>query len=359
MKSIYLKIPENAGDISEYVLAQVIHTSGSTPRKSGSSALFNRYGLVAGTIGGGVLEGKIQAIAVDPSIRNKSGIYEFNLDNSAGGEDALCGGKASILIDAGLRDHSGVFNALKDSFSSRAPGVLVTRTMKNRRQETVIARYWMTEKTTSEVIALLPGPAGTTALEMLSLLKPDDFREISLQASEENLSDIVYLESVVPPSRLLIAGAGHIGKALAKIGQMIGFEVTIADDRPEFANSDNIPWADHIITGNIGRVVADTVKGKDLYIVIVTRGHRDDAGALEACIGSDAAYIGMIGSRNKVELMRRDFLERKLATDEQWKRIYAPVGLDINSETVEEIAVSIAAQIIQIRNRPELLNNKP
>ncbi|HPM18991.1 MAG: hypothetical protein GT598_10615 [Bacteroidales bacterium] len=355
MNSIYIKIPENAGDISEYVLAQVIRTSGSTPRKSGSSALFNRYGLVAGTIGGGVLEGKIQAVAMDPSITNKTGINEFILSNTAGGEDALCGGKASILIDSELQEHSDVFGALKDSYRARIPGVLITRILKNKKQETEISRYWLTEKTGSEVIGHFADSVRNTAMEMLSLLKPDDFREVSLQASEENLSDTVYLESVIPPYRLLIAGAGHIGKALARIGQMIGFEVTVADDRPEYANSDNIPWADHIVTGNIGRVVADTAKGKDLYIVIVTRGHRDDAEALEACIGSDAAYIGMIGSRNKVELMRRDFIERKLATDEQWKRIYAPVGLDINSETVEEIAVSIAAQIIQIRNSSQTL----
>jgi xanthine dehydrogenase accessory factor len=91
-------------------------------------------------------------------------------------------------------------------------------------------------------------------------------------------------------------------------------------------------------------------KVKDTYVVIVTRGHKDDAAALKPCIGSDLAYIGMIGSRNKITTMRMNFIEKGWASVEQWAKIYAPVGLDIKSQTVEEIAVSIAAQLVLIRN---------
>jgi xanthine dehydrogenase accessory factor len=185
---------------------------------------------------------------------------------------------------------------------------------------------------------------------MISISKSDDFREIKSPSGEKEISDLFFLEPVIPPCRLLIAGAGHIGKALAKIGQMLDFDVTVADDRFEFANSDNIPWADNFIIGNIGNILEKTDWGKDLFIVIVTRGHRDDSNALRQCIGSDAAYVGMIGSRNKVALMRKEFIEKGWATPEQWNRIHAPIGLDINSKTVEEIAVSIAAQLVQVRN---------
>ena len=131
---------------------------------------------------------------------------------------------------------------------------------------------------------------------------------------------------------------------------MLDFEITVIDDRPEFANPENIPLANHIIADDIGKTIRRIDKTRDTFIVIVTRGHKDDSNALKACIDSDAAYIGMIGSKNKVALMRRDFIEKGWATQELWDKIYTPVGIDIGSKTVEEIAVSIAAQLIQVKN---------
>jgi len=354
MKSIYLSIPSTGKENSRYVLATVTGAGGSTPQKPGSSALFDSSRLVAGTVGGGILEGKVQEIATDPANKGRSGLYVFKLDNSvADGEDALCGGRISILIDADLQIHSNVFSSVKDSLSNRIPGVLITRVAESIKKGVSITRFWMTEKSHPHITNGFMAEIEKVALDMLSLSKPGDFREIKLPFTENDLLNLYFLELVFPPARLLIAGAGHIGKALAKIGQMLDFEVTVVDDRAEFANSDNIPWADHIIAGNIRNAVSQTVKGKDLFIVIVTRGHRDDADALRACIGSDTGYIGMIGSRNKVALVRREFIEKGWATDGLWKRIHAPIGLDINSKTVEEIAVSIAAQLVKVKNGPK------
>jgi xanthine dehydrogenase accessory factor len=131
---------------------------------------------------------------------------------------------------------------------------------------------------------------------------------------------------------------------------MLDFEVTVLDDREEYANKDNLPDADHIIVKDIGESMQKIKKGRDTYIVIVTRGHSYDAKALLPCFGSEAGYIGMIGSKGKVEKMRTDFIQNGLATEEQWDRIYSPIGLDIKSKSVEEIAVSIAAQLVQVKN---------
>jgi xanthine dehydrogenase accessory factor len=148
----------------------------------------------------------------------------------------------------------------------------------------------------------------------------------------------------------VIVGAGHIGRALAHLANLLDFEVTIIDDRSEFANSDNIPEADHIIVNDIGESLKKFKKNNDTYVVIVTRGHKDDAAALKPCIGSDLAYTGMIGSVNKIASMRVNFIESGWATAEQWDTVHTPVGLDIRSRTVEEIAVSIAAQLVLVRN---------
>jgi xanthine dehydrogenase accessory factor len=132
---------------------------------------------------------------------------------------------------------------------------------------------------------------------------------------------------------------------------MLDFEVTVIDDRPEYANSENITDAHHVLVKNIGEALIELKKKNDTYVVIVTRGHKDDATALKPCLGSELAYIGMIGSKNKIAAMRKSFIKNGFATAEQWDKIHAPVGLAINSQTVEEIAVSIAAQLVLVRNR--------
>ncbi len=351
MKNIYLQIQLNLPDISNLVLATVTRSDGSTPQKPGSSALFDRSGLIAGTIGGGVLEGKVQKIALESLITKKSGHYTFRLDKSVSdGEDALCGGEISILIDARLADHIPVFEALRKSSEERDPGVLITLVSNIETDKTLINRYW----TTNHDRELIPPELKSVIIpEISSLISGSgsyDFREIKLPDQGDDPTRLLFLEPVIPPPQLVIAGAGHIGKALSQIGSMLGFEITVIDDRSEYANKGNIPYADHIITSGIGNAIDSIVKENDTYIVIVTRGHKDDGYALRACIGSDAAYIGMIGSKTKIALMRRDFIENNWATEAQWNKIFAPVGLDIRSKTVEEIAISIAAQLVKVKN---------
>jgi len=150
---------------------------------------------------------------------------------------------------------------------------------------------------------------------------------------------------------LVIVGAGHVGRALAHLGKRLDFEVTVIDDRPEFAHLRRIPEADVLLVDEIRRAVRDFPVSSDTFVVIVTRGHRHDAEALRACIHSPAAYIGMIGSKRKVALMRQEFLKEGWATAAEFDRVHAPIGLDIGSTTVEEIAVSIAAELVLVRSR--------
>ena len=158
------------------------------------------------------------------------------------------------------------------------------------------------------------------------------------------------MSRVSPSEQLVIAGAGHIARALAHIADMLDFEITVIDDRQEFANTENIPEADHIIVNDIGEAMMSIVKNRDTYVVIVTRGHNDDAAALRPCIGSQLAYTGMIGSRNKISAMRNSFIDKGWATPGQWDFIHTPIGVDIKSRTVEEIAVSIVAELVLVRN---------
>jgi len=351
MKNIYMQLLDHQSDISKLVLATVVRTIGSTPQKPGSSALFDLKGLKGGTVGGGVVEGRVQKHAIEAILSKKSGHFRFNLANDISNkEEAICGGQIDVLIDANLNNSLSIFQQVKKSIENRIPGVLITMVTRFSDETVLINRYWMNDTFKPGMPEEFIVRIEPVVKNMLSEGNPSDYRELELTIQDEEPSSLFFLEPIFPPALLVIAGAGHIGKALAHLAKRLDFEVTVIDDRSEYANSENIPEADHILVKNIGEAFQELKKSDDTYVVIVTRGHKDDAAALKPCISSDLAYIGMIGSRNKIAAMRVRFLDDKWTTADQWDRIHAPVGLDIKSQTVEEIAISIAAQLVMVRN---------
>ncbi len=351
MKNIYLHILDHQSDNCPLALATVTRTIGSTPQKPGSLALFDKNGLIIGTVGGGIVEGKVQKLALEALKSKESGLYNFNLANDISKtEEAICGGQISVLIDANIQNATDVFQQIKQSMEKRIPGVLTTMVTRLTEKTVLINRYWITKLKKPVIPPEFLKEIAPVADSLISTGNPSALQEIEITLPDEEPSSLFVLEPVFPPPHLVIAGAGHIGRSLAHLGNRLGFEVTVVDNRPEFANSDNISAADHILLKDIGETFNELKKDKSTYVVIVTRGHNDDASALKPCIGSDLAYIGMIGSKNKIASMRKNFIEKGWATSEQWDKIYAPVGLDIKSQTVEEIAISIAAQLVLVRN---------
>jgi xanthine dehydrogenase accessory factor len=158
----------------------------------------------------------------------------------------------------------------------------------------------------------------------------------------------VFLEVVEPQPELVIVGAGHIAVPLARLGKMLGFEVTVLDDREKFANRERFPEADRVIAADFGPTLARLKITRGTYIVIVTRGHQYDEEALLQVIDSPAAYIGMIGSRRRVRAVA-DNLASVGVDRAKFERVRAPIGLEIGAQTPEEIAVSIIAEIIAVR----------
>ena len=351
MKNIYLQLLDHMHNNSRLVLATVTAVQGSTPQKPGSSALFDSKGLISGTVGGGIVEGKVQKLALDAMLSKKSGHFQFNLANDISNkEEAICGGQISIMIDANLNNHISVFEQVKKSIENRIPGVLITMLNRFAEETVLINRYWMNNSFKPEIPVGFIEKIEPAVKNMLNEGNPSEYREMELSIQGEEALSLFFLEAIYPPAKLIIAGAGHIAKALAHIANMLDFEVAVIDDRPEYANSENIPEADRIIVSDIGKAMKELKKSNDTFVVIVTRGHKDDAEALKPCIGSDLAYTGMIGSKNKIAAMKASFIDNGWATAGQWDVIHAPVGIDIKSKSVEEIAVSIAAQLVMVRN---------
>lgn len=351
MKNIYLQIANLQPYDSPMVLATVVRTHGSTPQKPGSSALFDEKGLVSGTVGGGIVEGKVQKLAIESTRSKKSGLYHFNLANDISNkEEAICGGQISVLADVSLRNSISAFKKLRESLAKGIPGVLITKVNGSDEATIVINRYWIDASSAPSLPAELQETTGPEVNRLIAEKNRHGFSELEIGIKDKEKFSAVFLQPIFPPDHLIIAGAGHIGRALAHIGNLLDFEVTVIDDRPEFANKENIPDADHIIVHDIGEAMMELQTGRNKYVVIVTRGHKDDADALKPCIGKELAYTGMIGSKNKIASMRQEFIENSWATPAQWDLIHAPVGLAIKSQTVEEIAISIAAELILVRN---------
>jgi xanthine dehydrogenase accessory factor len=158
----------------------------------------------------------------------------------------------------------------------------------------------------------------------------------------------VFVEPILSPPTLYIFGGGHIALSLAKIGKIIGLRVVVIDERPEFASRDRFPEVDEIIFSDFVEVFPKLRMDKSSYVIIVTRSHLSDKAVLEWAMPTEAGYIGMIGSKKKVDTIFEN-LRSKGISDESLKNVHAPIGLDISAETPEEIAVSILAEIIKMR----------
>ncbi|MBI4684191.1 MAG: XdhC family protein [Nitrospirae bacterium] len=158
----------------------------------------------------------------------------------------------------------------------------------------------------------------------------------------------VYIEPMIPEPEIFILGAGHVGRALSKCAGFSGFRVTVIDDREEYANTANLPDADRIFVNAFADIFSGAKVTRDSYIVIATRGHNHDLDALRTSLRTEASYIGLLGSKRKRAVLFRTLRDEGF-TDYDISRIITPVGLSINSVTPEEIAVSIMAQIIQLR----------
>jgi xanthine dehydrogenase accessory factor len=158
----------------------------------------------------------------------------------------------------------------------------------------------------------------------------------------------VFVEPIVPQPNAVIFGAGHISKSLAKVASLAGFGVSVVDDRESFANRERFPDVEEVIAGEYEQIFERLTVNSSSYLLIVTRGHRDDMRVLRWAITTEARYIAMIGSRRKVIAVLKEF-EKDGVDRAQFERIHAPMGLEIGAITPEEIAVSVCAEMIAVR----------
>lgn len=160
----------------------------------------------------------------------------------------------------------------------------------------------------------------------------------------------IYIEPILPAERVFVFGGGHISLFVAKMAKMVGFEVSVIDDRPQFANPERFPEANEILAEEFFLAFPKLKVNPSSYVVIVTRGHAYDQEVLEWAVGTKARYIGMIGSRRKIQTVCESLVAKGISR-EKLEAVHAPIGLDIGALTPEEIAVAIVAELIQERRK--------
>lgn len=192
-----------------------------------------------------------------------------------------------------------------------------------------------------------------TALEALEERKP---RRVKYSMVDPEKGDPgvcggqleIFVEPVLPKNRLVVIGAGHVGREVAFLGRWLGFYVVLFDDRPEFYQAESVPNADQYLSGDIENFLNETIFDFWTYVVLTTRNVEMDIDILPEVLKNDTAYIGVIGSKKRWETTKKSLVKMGLP-EEQLNRIYSPIGLDLNAETPREIALSILSEIIMVQ----------
>ena len=160
----------------------------------------------------------------------------------------------------------------------------------------------------------------------------------------------VYLEPILSGAKVFLFGGGHVSLPVARLAKMVGFRVAVVDDRAQFANRERFPEAEEVVAEEFSAALKTLRTDRESYVVILTRGHGYDQDVLEWALGTQARYIGMIGSRKKIQIVFNNLKEKGMAA-EKLAAVHSPIGLDIGALTPEEIAVSIVGEMIQERRR--------
>jgi xanthine dehydrogenase accessory factor len=344
MINIFAEIDKLLAAGRKVALARIIRQTGSAPRGIGTRFLVMEDGAFIGTIGGGVLEHQVLEAAKQNFRTGRSLVIQYRLTGKEVAKtEMLCGGIVDVFVEFLFPECEGVqelFQQVHEQVREGRQAVLLTR---------IEEQLDPCGKGGRALLRADGFIAGT--LENVDAV-PQRWKQARRPALFEPDSDMhrpaVFVEPLEPDAVLYLFGAGHVSTFVAPLAQMAGFRVVVIDDRKEFANADRFPHADEIVVCPFIQAFEQIRVSNSSFITIITRGHIHDRDVLRAALQSPARYVGMIGSRRKRDLIFQSLAQEGIAA-EALERVHSPIGLDIGAETPEEIAVSIVAELIQIR----------
>jgi xanthine dehydrogenase accessory factor len=343
MREILSHLAEALESNRPVLFCRLVATRGSTPQKAGASMLLTPDGGQIGTLGGGCVEAAVKQKAAGLIGKEGAEVSSYVLDHDPEWADGLiCGGRMVVLAECPTGPGQLAYYSCYRRLLEAGRGFTEAISIDREKSGLAVGERFLFDHDGTPFASLsgsLPFPPVLEGIEPLAS-RP--------RPSEKG--GVAYLPTM-PRIRLLIVGAGHVGQAVAELASRADFEVWVVDDRPEYVTLERFPTARRRLVGPIETVLRGLEITPETFALIVTRGHGHDQDALALLAPKPASYVGMIGSKRKIKSIRENLLDAGI-DEEALARVSAPVGLDIGSETVFEIAVSIVAELIARRNLP-------
>jgi xanthine dehydrogenase accessory factor len=345
------------GGKEKLALATLITRVGSAPRAVGAKYLIKEDGSSLGSIGGGCVEAEVWQGAKEVMEKGEGGVLHFKLTSEQLAEAGLiCGGNIDIFLEPLQEEFLNIYREVMRIKQKGGSAILATLISVDGAFPKEGNSKMLIKASGEKVGSLFDGEKVEQRIlgEGDAWLKRNRPAVMVFNSEEENSpwkKMEVLLEPIFSEPTVYIFGAGHVSQQLAPLVKRVSFKVVVIDDREMFANRERFPEADEVIVSEFEKSFDQLNIDGSSYIVIVTRGHLYDGFVLERTVKTDARYVGMIGSKKKIETLYQNLMKKGISK-EILDRVYAPIGIDINSETPEEIAVSIVAELIKVRGEP-------
>jgi xanthine dehydrogenase accessory factor len=318
-------------------LATIVATRGSTPQKVGARLLARDDRRLAGTLGGGAVEAEVIREATRAAAGGPSVVREYTLSTGEDEWGLACGGTMVVFVE---RLDGRALDWLKpvvEAAEGRDPVAVVAVVDGEKSGARLVVRE-------REVAGVLPDAALTAAGVKLGRRVLQE----EAAALEAVTGGRLYAELFGPPPALVIVGAGHVGKALAALAHGLGVPVTVVDDRPEYASRERFPEADRVVAAPVGEALGWLPIGRRTGVVVAMRNQDLDYEATAGALRTPAGYVGLMGARRKAILVTERLISDGFPI-ERVRALRAPIGLDIGARAPEEIAVSIMAEWLMVR----------
>jgi xanthine dehydrogenase accessory factor len=329
---IYEAIEEYLSKGRQGTLATIVRKMGAAPREEGAKMFIGDDGRFFGTVGGGCVEAEVWQEAKKVAKSQAVKMLNYRMDGRlAADEGMICGGNVDIFLEPIEQRYRDLYRKIRGLEKTGMNAFVITR---------------YTDEAFSKSLLLEDGSAigDDVGEETREHVQPH------LKARRPVLSRGLLLEPVLSSSLLYLFGAGHVSQYVSRVAALADFSVVVIDDRKDFANEERFPEAEEIIVEDFHKVFERiTFRGNE-FVAVLTRGHKHDADVLEGVLKMPTRYVGMIGSKRKTKLVF-DYLKGKGIEEKTLQAVHAPIGLDINAETPQEIAVSIVAELIEAKRK--------
>lgn len=324
-------LAEGAGDIA---LATVVQSWGSAPRKAGAKMAFTAAGAaISGSVSGGCVEGAVIEAGSETLATGRPQLLHFGVaDETAWGVGLACGGTIDVFVEPLDR---ATFEVARRWIENGESGALLTVV---RGPDRLLGRKLVAEN--GAVVSGSLGPGLDEAAVALAVATTQPGPAQLAQGVE------VFVDWLRPAPSLVIVGGAHIAVALARLAKGLGYQTVVIDPRRAFGNVARFPDVDQLVQAWPDKALAEHPLRAGSAVVTLSHDPKIDDPALRAALGSDAFYVGALGSR-KTHAKRIERLEALGFTPDQLARIHAPIGLDIGAEEPEEIALAVMAEIVK------------